>query len=71
MSRFYASVTNNRSTITKCGHKTGLEAYIGGWNIGVKIVCKVDSKDRDVIEVYETAGSNDKLKCSFLAELTK
>lgn len=57
MSRFYASVSNNRSTVTKRGFGTsGLSAHIRGWNKGVRVELFADG-EKDVIRVYETGGS--------------
>jgi len=61
MSKFYASVSNNRSTITKCGHKDGLSAHIRGWNKGIEVnVSFNEETKKEIFEVYETSGSNGK-----------
>lgn len=57
MSRFYASVSNHRSTITKCGHKDGLSAHIRGWHLGIRIILRVNEKGQDEICIYKTTGS--------------
>jgi hypothetical protein len=59
MSQFYASVSNGRSTITKCGHTDGLTAHIRGWTKGFKVRMWFDPKTKvEYYQVYETSGSN-------------
>ena len=58
MSRFYASVSNDRSQITKAGHKDGLTAHIRGWNKGVRVEARIDNNGHDEFRVYKTTGSN-------------
>ena len=60
MSRFYADVRNDRSCITKCGHKDGLKAHIRGWTKGIRVNIWYDEKRKtEYFEVYETCGSSD------------
>lgn len=59
MSKFYMSASNNRSTITKCGYKDGLNIHARGWNKGIRVNIYYDEEsDKEVYEVFETAGSN-------------
>jgi hypothetical protein len=59
MSQFYGDMQGNRGQTTRCGTKTsGLTAHIRGWNIGVKTVCHIDKNGNDVIDVFQTGGSN-------------
>ena len=59
MSRFYANVSNNRSTITKCGHADGLNSHLRGWTKGIKVYIWYDKEtDIEHYQVYETGGSN-------------
>ena len=60
MSRFYGSIEGSGKTpATRQGTpKTGIDAHISGWDIGVKIRCYVDKYGLDICEVYETGGSN-------------
>ncbi len=71
MSRFYASISNNRSTITKCGHKDGLFAHIRGWNIGVQVQTRINAEGKDEILVYKTAGSNGSFQSKLIAKFTE
>lgn len=61
MSRFYSSVTTERSTATKRGHQY-MDAHIRGWHAGVNVRLTKSDKPRqektDCITVYLTAGSN-------------
>ena len=50
--------SNNRSTVTKCGHSDGLTCHIRGWNKGIYVNVFVDSDGNEVYEVGETSGSN-------------
>ena len=47
MSRFYGNLTNDRSTITKCGHNDGLVAHIRGWNLGIRVESYINKKGKD------------------------
>lgn len=59
MSHFYDSIQGNRGEATRCGTKdSGMTAHIRGWNIGVAVSLYVDSKGRDVVQVYRTTGSS-------------
>ena len=60
MSRFYGNLANNRSTITKCGHKDGLVSHVRGWNLGIMIEAYVNEFGKDAFRVYKTSGSNNK-----------
>ena len=60
MSRFYAKIQGNRGLATRGGTPgSGLWAHISGWDIGVRVECKVDpATGKDLIYVYTTGGSN-------------
>ena len=59
MSRFYASVTGKRSTITKCGHKDGLNSHLRGWTKGVRVNMWYNEETKtEHYTIEETAGSN-------------
>jgi len=59
MSRFYSTVSNRKSTQTKCGHATdGLSAHIRGWNIGVQVDIIENEEGKDEIRIFKTSGSN-------------
>lgn len=58
MSRLYASIESDaRKTIpTSRGHKH-INTHTRGWDSGVRVIARVED-DRDVFDVYATAGSN-------------
>ena len=58
MAHFRGTVTGNRGTASRLGHKkTGLTVTCNGWNEGIKVYA--DSVDgQDVFTVYKTGGSN-------------
>ena len=59
MARFYGSIEGNRGMATRMGTvKSGFDAHIRGWDIGVRIYCRVNDKGKDEIHVYQTGGSN-------------
>lgn len=71
MARFYGEIQGNRGSATRMGSETsGFTAHIRGWDVGVRIVCRVVN-GVDVISVYQTSGSNhrdsDKLIRTFTA----
>ena len=58
MARFYAEIQGSRGRATRMGTaSSGLRAHIRGWNLGVEIVGRAGG-ERDVIDVYQTGGSN-------------
>ena len=69
MSRFYGTIENNRSELTKCGHKDGLKAHVRGWDVGVYVDCFVSDKGVDTLRVYRTGGSNHPENKILIAEL--
>lgn len=63
MARFYGQIQGNRGEASRMGTaKSGFDAHIRGWNVGVRIECLAsdDGVDgsQDVIKVYQTSGSN-------------
>lgn len=70
MSKFYATISNNRSTITKCGHKDGLSAHIRGWNKGIRVEIFYDEKEKkETYMVFETGGSNKRSEDILIKEI--
>lgn len=71
MSRFYGDLRGQAKTqATRRGsRKSGLDAHIRGWNIGVKIRC-FDQDGSDVITVHLTGGSNSPSSSHCLAEIS-
>lgn len=60
MSRFYGSIDGRaKTTATREGtSKSGIQAHIRGWNVGVEVRCFVDKDNHDVCEIFQTGGSN-------------
>ena len=60
MAQYYASIQGNHGEATRMGtKKTGMEAHIRGWNIGVRVYCRWNEEtNKDEITVYRTGGSN-------------
>lgn len=59
MARFIGYLKGNRGQASRLGTKnSGIEARAQGWNIGARIVLKVDSQGRDVLKVYVNGGSS-------------
>ena len=58
MSRLYASIDSDarKTQATSRGHKH-IETHTRGWDLGVRVIARTVN-DRDVFEVYATAGSN-------------
>jgi len=70
MARFYGSMQGTRGEATRMGDtKNGFDAHVRGWNVGVRITCRVDKDGKDVIEVWETGGSNRPGGLKLLAEV--
>jgi len=61
MSRFYGELWGKaRTTATREGtEKSGLEAHLRGWKVGVRVYLDVDDEGRDRIRIYRTGGSTD------------
>jgi hypothetical protein len=59
VSRLYASIDSDsrRTLATSRGHRR-IDTHTRGWDSGVRVVAYVDADDHDVIDVYQTAGSN-------------
>ena len=60
MGHFYGEIQGNRGEATRMGSKkSGFNAHIRGWNIGVRIYCKYnETTEKDEIYIYKTGGSN-------------
>lgn len=70
MSRFYGNITNNRSTVTKCGHKDGLTAHIRGWNLGIRVDSYINEQGQDSFRIYKTFGSNNPSNVDLIADIS-
>lgn len=58
MSRFYAEIQGNRGRASRMGAaSSGMWAHVRGWNVGVEVQCRAQG-ERDIIDIYETGGSN-------------
>lgn len=72
MARWYGRIKGNRGEATRMGtERSGFTAHISGWNVGVKVDCRVDERGEDVIEVYRTGGNNDPSRKELLGILPK
>lgn len=60
MAHFYAGIHGSRGEITRLGtKKSGMSAFVNGWNIGVEIWARYDeANDCDIITITPTGGSN-------------
>lgn len=60
MAQFRAMIQGQRGEASRLGSKkSGLRAYVNGWNKGVSVYLQYDEKTgQDVVEVYKTGGSN-------------
>jgi len=71
MSRFYAEIKGNRGKASRQGFtESGMWSHTRGWNRGVEVICYVDSKDNDCIDVYVTGGSNGATSSKLMAIVT-
>jgi len=61
MARFYGTIQGRAESQASREGSTdsGLTAHVRGWDLGIRVYCHYDATtDEDVIEAYETAGSN-------------
>ena len=59
MARFYASIQGNRGEASRMGTTgSGIAGHVRGWSAGVRVECRADCDDNDVVEVSITDGSN-------------
>lgn len=59
MARFYGEIQGSRGPATRMGTaKSGFEAHIRGWNVGVRVYLDVTEDGKDRLTVYKTGGSN-------------
>jgi hypothetical protein len=66
MSKWYGAIQGNKRTVTRLGtEKSGFNAHIRGWQLGVKVGCGTDGDGEDFVEVSLTGGSNNPstIKC--------
>jgi len=61
MSRFYGTIKGQAKTDAsrRGSPNSGLVAHIRGWDIGIRVYCRVDKYGNDSISVFRTGGSND------------
>lgn len=70
MARFRATIKGSRGTASRLGtKKSGLEASINGWNIGVDVSLWVDAQGHDRITVIRTGGSNHRSESEGLVQI--
>ncbi|KKL25198.1 hypothetical protein LCGC14_2407700 [marine sediment metagenome] len=70
MAQFRATIRGNREEASRLGtKKSGIEAHINGWFVGVAIYAAHDvSNNQDRFSIYITSGS-DSGKESFIGEV--
>ena len=72
MARFFGEVTGGRGTSSRIGNvKSGMVAHIRGWNIGVRVECRVDEHGNDQLSVFVTGGSNKSRRESLVSEVSE
>jgi len=71
MARFYGEIYGQAKTpATRIGGAiSGLSGHLRGWDVGVEIWCHTVN-DEDIIEVWETGGSNSPSTRKKIATLT-
>lgn len=59
MSKLYASITSDsrKTPATSRGHKE-INCHVHGWNKGIRVICRLGSKNNPQFEVWSTGGSN-------------
>lgn len=64
MAQFYGEISSRSprggksNKVTRMGDKSGMTAHIRGWDVGVRVVLRVDAGGKDIVCVYKTKGSN-------------
>lgn len=73
MAQFYAQIQGNRGAVTRMGTKgSGIEGHLRGWNVGARVVIWYDKgQDKDIVQVYKTAGSNYGKSDNLIAEFSE
>ena len=70
MAHFYGEMQGSRGPTSRMGTpQSGFEAHVRGWHVGVKVHCFVDDDGRDVINVWQTGGSNNPGRVRLIATL--
>lgn len=72
MARFIGNMQGQRGEASRLGStKSGIQAHIRGWNIGIKVNGYVDDKGNDLFEVYLTSGSNGRKNGKLIGTFTE
>ena len=60
MARFRATIQGQRGEASRLGStKSGIEAYINGWDVGIRVVGSVNSDTgEDEFTIFKPSGSN-------------
>ena len=59
MAQFRASIQGQRGPASRLGNKkTGITAYVQGWNGGIRIEARHTDEDGDRFDLYATGGSS-------------
>jgi hypothetical protein len=70
MARFMSVIKGNRGEVSRLGSpKSGIKAYINGWDLGVYVSGQVDEHGNDVFYIYKTGGSTSSFYRELIAEI--
>jgi hypothetical protein len=58
MAQFRAVIKGSRGEVSRLGSKSGITAYINGWNQGVIVRARVNEGGEERIYIYASGGSN-------------
>jgi len=68
MAHFYGTVQGSKGKTTRCGtKKSGMVCTVSGWDTGVQVEVEFDTvKQKDIVKIYKTDGSNSCNKTLFI-----
>lgn len=70
MARFIGIIRGNRDEASRIGDsRSGVNAKINGWHIGIEVVASVDDDGNDNFEIYKTTGSNGNFRNKLITEI--
>jgi hypothetical protein len=72
MAQFYGGIQGQRGEATRLGSKSsGMNAFVQGWNCGVKVVAYHDDDAGDTFRIYLTSGSNGRQSDTLLGTMSE
>ncbi len=72
MAHFYGEVFGARGSASRLGGKKGMSAHVRGWDLGARIEIFFDEKkQKDIVRVYKTSGSNGQESDQLIKEFEK